>query len=70
MRKGSGGWDKAEEVEIAIGTQGSGWVEVTGGLDPNDIVVTSGQSKLANGTRVTIREPMTTAPKSESSPTQ
>lgn len=62
--------DKAEEVEIAIGTQGSGWVEVTGGLDPNDIVVTSGQSKLANGTRVTIREPMTTAPKSESSPTQ
>lgn len=57
--------DKAEEVEIAIGTQGSGWVEVSAGLEPSDIVVTSGQSKLANGTRITIREPVTTATKSQ-----
>jgi RND family efflux transporter MFP subunit len=46
----------SEEVEIAIGTQGPGWVEVIGGLEPSDVVVTSGQSKLANGTRITVRE--------------
>lgn len=48
--------EMAQEVEIAIGTQGSGWVEVLGGLQAGDVVVTSGQSKLANGTRVTVRE--------------
>ncbi len=54
--------NKAEEVEIPVGTQGTGWVEVLSGLDPTDVVVTSGQSKLANGTEVTIREPETAAP--------
>ena len=48
--------ETSEEVEIAIGTQGPGWVEVIGGLEPSDVVVTSGQSKLANGTRITVRE--------------
>ncbi len=51
--------EKAQEVEIAIGTQGPGWVEVLGGLQAGDVVVTSGQSKLANGTRVTVREDVT-----------
>lgn len=51
--------EKAQEVEIAIGTQGPGWVEVLGGLQAGDMVVTSGQSKLANGTRVTVRENVT-----------
>lgn len=51
--------DTAQEVEIAIGTQGPGWVEVLGGLQAGDVVVTSGQSKLANGTRVTARESAT-----------
>jgi len=46
----------AQEVEIAIGTQGPGWVEALGGLRAGDVVVTSGQSKLANGTRVVVRE--------------
>lgn len=49
----------AQEVEIAIGTQGPGWVEALGGLQASDVVVTSGQSKLANGTRVTVRENFT-----------
>lgn len=48
--------ETSEEVEIATGTQGPGWVEVIGGLEPSDVVVTSGQSKLANGTRITVRE--------------
>jgi RND family efflux transporter MFP subunit len=56
--------ETSEEVEIAIGTQGPGWVEVIGGLEPSDVVVTSGQSKLANGTRITVREPLTTASQS------
>lgn len=51
--------ETAQEVEIAIGTQGSGWVEVIGGLQASDVVVTSGQSKLANGARVTVRENVT-----------
>jgi len=50
---------KAREVEIAIGTQGPSWVEALGGLQAGDVVVTSGQSKLANGTRVTVRENIT-----------
>lgn len=49
----------AQEVEIAIGTQGSGWVEALGGLQASDVVVISGQSRLANGTRVTVRENVT-----------
>lgn len=51
--------ETAQEVEIAIGTQGPGWVEALGGLQVGDVVVTSGQSKLANGTRVSVRENVT-----------
>lgn len=51
--------DTAQEVEITIGAQGTGWVEALGGLQAGDVVVTSGQSKLANGTRVTVRENVT-----------
>jgi RND family efflux transporter MFP subunit len=51
--------ETAREVEIVIGTQGPGWVEALGGLQAGDVVVTSGQSKLANGTRVTVRENVT-----------
>lgn len=49
----------AQEVEISVGAQGPGWVEALGGLKAGDVVVTSGQSKLANGTRVTVRENIT-----------
>jgi RND family efflux transporter MFP subunit len=45
-----------EEVEIGVGQQGSGWVEALGPLRPGDMVVTSGQSQLSNGTRVTVRD--------------
>lgn len=51
--------ESAQEVEIAVGTQGPGWVEVFGELKAGDVVVTSGQSKLANGTHVTVRENVT-----------
>jgi len=48
--------ETAQEVEIVIGTQGPGWVEAIGGLQAGDVVVISGQSKLAKGTRVSVRE--------------
>ena len=51
--------NKADEVEISIGAQGTGWVEALGGLQAGDVIVTSGQSRLANGTTVTVREPAT-----------
>lgn len=50
----------AQEVEVAIGTQGPGWVEALGGLQAGDVVVTSGQSRLANGTPVSVRQNVTT----------
>lgn len=51
--------ESAQEVEITIGTQGPGWVEALGGLQASDVVVTSGQSRLANGTPVIIRQNVT-----------
>ena len=48
--------ETAREVEVAIGTQGPGWVEVLGNLQAGDRVVTSGQSRLTNGTPVVVRE--------------
>lgn len=47
--------DRVEEVEIQIGTQGPGWLEALGGLHTGDVVVTSGQSRLGNGSRVNVR---------------
>lgn len=47
----------AEEVVITIGAQGAGWVEALGGLQAGDQIVTSGQSRLSNGTAITVREP-------------
>lgn len=48
--------ETAHEVNIEIGAQGPGWIEALGGLQAGDVVVTSGQSRLANGTRVDVRE--------------
>jgi RND family efflux transporter MFP subunit len=49
--------DCVEEVEISPGAQGPGWLEAISGLRAGELVVTSGQSQLANGTRVQVREP-------------
>lgn len=55
--------NKAQEVELTMGTQGPGWVEAITGLSAGDVIVTSGQTRLANGTEVTIRDSVTEAPK-------
>jgi RND family efflux transporter MFP subunit len=47
---------KAEEVPVRTGLRGDGWVEVLGPVDPQAVVVTSGQSQLANGTAVSLRQ--------------
>ncbi len=47
---------QAEEVLVQLGARGADWFEALGDLQPGDQVVTSGQSRLANGTLVNIRE--------------
>jgi multidrug efflux pump subunit AcrA (membrane-fusion protein) len=48
---------KAEEVLVKLGARGPDWYEVLGELAAGDQIVTSGQTRLANGTPVTIRHP-------------
>jgi hypothetical protein len=46
----------AHERKVRIGTRGSaGMVEVTEGLEPNELVATSGLAKLENGIAVTVK---------------
>jgi len=47
---------KAQSVEVAIGVQGKEWVEVIGKIQGGIPVVTSGQSQLADGTLVQVKE--------------
>lgn len=58
---------KAEGVPVEIGLQGQGWVEVLGDVPPGGTVVTTGQSQLANGTPVTLRQDK---PAAEKAPTE
>lgn len=50
---------KAYGVEVKTGEPGDGWIEVEGELDANSLVVTSGQTKLADGTPVRVRDAQT-----------
>lgn len=47
--------DKARSVNVETGLEGAGWLEVTGDLPEQAMVVTTGQSQLADGTAVLIR---------------
>jgi membrane fusion protein, multidrug efflux system len=47
----------AHERKVSAGTRGSaGMVEITEGLEPNELVATSGLMKLENGIAVTVKE--------------
>jgi RND family efflux transporter MFP subunit len=46
---------KAQGVEIRLGIRGDNWCEVTGAVQPGMEVVTSGYTKLADGTPVRVR---------------
>ena len=49
--------DKAKAVAVETGREGAGWVELTTPLAADAKVVTTGQSRLADGTKVAIRTP-------------
>jgi membrane fusion protein (multidrug efflux system) len=47
----------AHERQVRVGTRGStGMVEITEGLQPDELVATSGLTKLENGITVTVKE--------------
>ena len=47
----------ARALAVETGREGPGWVEVTTPLPAGSRVVTTGQSRLADGTAVTVRTP-------------
>lgn len=51
---------KAQEVPVEIGIRGDGWVEVIGPVDPQAVVVVSGQTQLASGSKVALRQDLET----------
>lgn len=57
--------DTAEEIVVESGAHGAGWVEAAGSLKPGDLVATSGQSRLADGTKVVVRLSEARAPAAE-----
>ena len=54
--------NRAHAVAVEIGREGAGWVEVTTPLPADARVVTTGQSRLADETPVTIRTPEAATP--------
>jgi multidrug efflux pump subunit AcrA (membrane-fusion protein) len=48
--------DKAYSVPVETGMEGNGWVEVQGQVPPGAQVVVTGQTQLADGTSVVIRQ--------------
>jgi membrane fusion protein, multidrug efflux system len=48
---------QAREIKVETGLEGAGWVEVIGPVPDRALVVTSGQTRLADGTKVIVREP-------------
>ena len=49
--------DKAYAVPVETGMEGNGWIEVQGEIPPSASVVVTGQTQLADGTSVVIRQP-------------
>lgn len=49
--------DRARAIAVQKGLEGPGWIEVVGDLPAQAKVVTTGQTQLADGTPVVIREP-------------
>lgn len=47
---------QAIEVVVKTGVRGDGWIEALGEIRSGDVVVTSGQSQLSNGSAVEFRE--------------
>jgi membrane fusion protein, multidrug efflux system len=54
---------KARSINVETGKEGPGWAELLSPLPDQAKVVTTGQSQLADGTPVVIKEPTAEAPK-------
>ena len=48
--------DKARAVGVETGTEGPGWIEVRGDVPADAQVVVTGQTQLADGTAIVIRQ--------------
>jgi RND family efflux transporter MFP subunit len=53
--------ETVRDVPVQLGVRDNGWVEVIGNIPQQGTVVTSGQTQLASGTRITIRQPIAAA---------
>jgi membrane fusion protein (multidrug efflux system) len=47
--------DRVERVLVETGVQLEGWVEISSGLSPGDVVVVRGQSRIDDGIAVSVR---------------
>jgi membrane fusion protein, multidrug efflux system len=56
---------KAVDVPVVTGVEGPGWIEVSGELDSAAQVIVSGQSQLADGTAILVREATKTTQQAE-----
>ncbi|WP_425616135.1 efflux RND transporter periplasmic adaptor subunit [Anatilimnocola sp. NA78] len=54
--------DIVREVPVSLGVRGEGWVEVIGDLPAQAVAITSGHTQLANGSRISVRQPIATTP--------
>jgi len=46
--------DHARRVDVKVGVRAEGWTEVSGDVQPGDMVVVEGQGNLKSGSRVRI----------------
>lgn len=53
--------ETVRDVPVKLGVRDNGWVEVIGDIPAQGSVVTSGQTQLAAGSRITVRQPIATA---------
>lgn len=54
--------DKVRDVPVKLGIRGDGWVEVIGDIPAQAMTVTSGQTQLAAGSLISLREPIAAKP--------
>jgi RND family efflux transporter MFP subunit len=54
--------ETVRETPVSVGIRGEGWIEVIGDLPTQAAVVTSGQTQLAAGSKVSIRQPLSDTP--------
>jgi RND family efflux transporter MFP subunit len=55
--------ETVREIPVSLGVRDNGWVEVVGELPAQGAIVTSGQTQLAAGSRITVRQPIAAEPK-------